>query len=279
MVKDAVWTDINGDKTMDLIVVGEWMPIKIFLQANGNLKLSSTIPNSEGWWNTIEKADLDGDGDEDYVLGNWGENMKLQASVARPLKLYVNDFDANGKSECILEWQFGSDEKAFPFASRKDLTAQLPMLKKNSIKYQEYAKKQVSEILPKEKLDKAVTLTTNNLKSSVLIRNGNEFKLIALPSEAQMSPVYAVEILDIDQDKKSDIVFGGNFYKLKPEIGRLDGFNGGYFKGKGDGTFSFVSALNSGIRISGEVRDIITLGDNLVFARNNQSILSFGIKK
>jgi hypothetical protein len=275
MVKDAVWTDVNRDGLSDLIVVGEWMPITFFVQENKNLKRSSTIPNSNGWWNTIEKADLDGDGDEDFVVGNWGENMKLQASASKPLKLYVNDFDGNGKSECILEWQFGSDEKAFPFASKKDLTGQLPMLKKKSLKYQEYATKQVSEILPKESLDRAATLMTDNLKSCVLINDNNKFILRPLPFEAQMSPVYAVEIFDVDGDQKMDLLFGGNYYKLKPEIGRLDGFNGGYLKGDGVGMFTFSSALSSGIKLSGEVRDITILGKNIVFARNNQPIISF----
>lgn len=275
MVKDASWTDTNGDGWADLIVVGEWMPITIFVQENKNLKKSHTVPNSNGWWNTIEKADLDGDGDEDFVLGNWGENMKLQASVSKPLKLYVNDFDDNGRYECILEWQFGTDEKPFPFASKKDLTAQLPMLKKKTLKYHEYATKQVSDILPKETLDKSLTLTANNFKTSLLIRNGNSLELKELPFEAQLSPVYAIEILDVDGDNKTDLILGGNYYKLKPEIGRLDGFNGGYFKGNGEGTFVFVSALVSGLKISGEVRDIVTLGDNVVFVRNNQTVVSF----
>lgn len=279
MVKDAVWAEINGDNMIDLIVVGEWMPVTFFIQENKNLKLASVIPNSHGWWNTIEKADLDGDGDEDFVLGNWGENMKLHASISKPLRLYVNDFDANGKSECILEWQFGSDEKAFPFASRKDLTSQLPMLKKNSLKHQEYARKQVKELLPKEAFEKSMTLTTNNFQTSMLLREGLRFELRALPLEAQMSPVYAIEILDVDQDNNVDLVLGGNYYLLKPEMGRLDGFNGGYFKGNGDGDFTFVAAHTSGLKISGEVRDIITLGDHLIFARNNQSIVAFKKEK
>jgi enediyne biosynthesis protein E4 len=275
MVKDAVWADVNDDKLDDLIVVGEWMPITVFLQENKNLKKGYTIANSNGWWNTIEKADLDKDGDDDFVLGNWGENMKLPASHERPLKLYVNDFDSNGRNETILEWQFGSDDKPFPFASKKDLTSQLPILKKKSLKYQEYARKQVKDIFPNDILSKSLVLTAYDMKSSLLLRNGKELQLKALPFEAQMSPVFAVQILDVDQDNIDDVILGGNFYKLKPEIGRLDGFNGGYFKGKGDGTFIFVSAFRSGLKLSGQVRDITILDDNLMFSRNNQSVMSF----
>lgn len=275
MVKDAAWSDVNEDGLVDLIVVGEWMPVTVLVQESKNLKLGFIIPNSSGWWNTIESADLDGDGDEDFVLGNWGENMKLSAGPTKPLKLYVSDFDGNGKNEAILEWQFGTDDKPFPFASKKDLTSQLPMLKKKSLKHQEYAVRQVKDIFSEETLDKALTLTTNNFKTSLLIRQGSGFELKELPYEAQLSPVFAIAIVDVDMDHKLDLVLGGNYYKLKPEIGRLDGFNGGYFKGKGDGTFAFVSALHSGLKISGEVRDIVALGDNLIYARNNQSILSF----
>jgi enediyne biosynthesis protein E4 len=118
-------------------------------------------------------------------------------------------------------------------------------------------------------------LTADNLKSSVLMKDGAQFKLVSLPMAAQLSPIYAIEILDLDDDKKLDLVVGGNFYKLKPEIGRLDGLNGGYFKGDGKGNFNFISAMASGLKVSGEVRDIVSLGENLVFARNNQTVVSF----
>jgi enediyne biosynthesis protein E4 len=277
MVKDALWADMNGDSWMDLVVVGEWMPVTVFVQVNKNLIKGFSMPGSEGWWNVIERADLDGDGDEDFVIGNWGENMKLQADISRPLKLYVGDFDSNGMSEGILEWQFGEDVEPFPFASKKDLTAQLPFLKKNSLKYRDFAKMHVRDLIPKEALARSMTFVTNTLKTSVLINNGQGFDLRALTLQAQMSPVFAIEILDIDHDKKLDLVLGGNYYKLKPEIGRLDGFNGGYFKGEGDGTFAYVSAIRSGLKISGEVRDISVLGNHLVFARNNSKIVSYKI--
>jgi hypothetical protein len=233
------------------------------------------VPGSSGWWNTIEVADVDRDGDLDFVLGNWGRNLKLHASPEKPLRLYVNDFDANGRYECILEWQFGADEKPFPFASRKDLTAQLPMLKKNAIKYREFAVRQVKDILPQETLAQSIVHQAENLSTSLLIRDGTTLTLQPLPAEAQFSPVYAIEVIDADGDGILDVILGGNYYKLKPEIGRLDGFDGGYFKGDGKGKFTFITALESGLRVTGEVRDIAFIGGHLLFARNNESVVAF----
>ncbi len=141
MVTDAIWTDVNNDKLADLMVVGEWMPITIYINDTGNFNEPLTIPNSEGWWNTIEASDIDQDGDTDFLLGNWGKNIKLNASIEKPLKLYINDFDDNKRPDGILEWYSPADEKPFPFASRSDLTSQLPILKKQGIKHQDFAKK------------------------------------------------------------------------------------------------------------------------------------------
>jgi enediyne biosynthesis protein E4 len=278
MVKDAEWFDFNSDGAIDLIVAGEWMPVTVFLQEKGTFRKGFEIPESHGWWNVIEMGDLDGDGDQDFALGNWGENMKLQASLEKPLNLYQSDFDNNGRNECILEWQFGSDEKAFPFASKKDLTGQLPMLKKKSLKYQEYAKKQVHEIIRKEAMDKATKLTTNNLRSSILLNKGKSWELRPLPFQAQLSPLFALAIADVDGDHINDILFGGNYYKLKPEIGRLDGFDGGYLRGTGSGNFEFVDSRSSGIKIAGEVRDITLINGTYFFARNNQTVVAVKAK-
>jgi len=128
-------------------------------------------------------------------------------------------------------------------------------------------------------MSKASVFKTTTFKTSVLYKKEGEWALKPLPFEAQLSPVFAIEIADIDKDGILDIVLGGNYYKLKPEIGRLDGFDGGYFKGNGDGSFDFISALKSGIQIKGEVRDIKMLGEAIIFARNNNSVITFARKK
>lgn len=278
MVSDAVWSDINNDKFPDLMVVGEWMPVTVFINQNGYFSNPSILPLSKGWWNTIEATDIDNDGDIDYLLGNWGLNMKFKASTQKPFNAYVYDFDDNKRPDTILEWYTSKDDIAYPFASKMDLTAQMPGLKKNTVKYQEFAKLTVKDLFEESKLKVAVKHSVENFSSSVLINDNRNLNLMPLPIEAQLSPVYTFAVSDIDGDGIKDFYLGGNFYRLKPEVGRLDGLKGGYFKGEGAGKFRFVNAYISGLNAMGEVRDANWFGDKLLISRNNASMLVFDKK-
>ena len=279
MVTDATWVDLNGDQLKDLVVVGEWMPITYLLNERGQkLGKKNSLTNSEGWWNVIKQADLDGDGDMDFVVGNWGENFRLKASVDKPLKLYANDFDNNGKIESILEWYGPEDDRPYPFASKMDLTAQLPFLKKKNLRYSEYAQKQVADLFTEEMLNKSEQHICKTFLSGIVWNENKVLNFVPLPIEAQLSAVFAIDVNDYDGDGILDIFLAGNFYRLKPEVGRIDGFNGGYFKGKKDKTYTFVSAIESGLRVSGEVRDVQYFDKKLFVARNNNSTLVFQSK-
>lgn len=275
MVTDAVWTDVNNDKLIDLIVVGEWMPITVFINENGSFGKPLIIPNSNGWWNTIEAKDIDQDGDIDYLLGNWGNNMKLNATIEKPLNLYVGDFDDNKRYDVIMEWFTPEDEKPYPFASKQDLTSQMPSLKKSILKYQDFAKKQVSDLFTPQQLEKAIKKSVTNFNSSILLNQNGSLVLENLQDEAQMSPIFAFEVADLDGDTITDFYAGGNFFRLKPEMGRLDGLHGGYFKGLGKGKFKFISGQQSGLKVTGEVRDAILIDKQLIVSRNNDSVLIF----
>ncbi|MFN8356824.1 MAG: VCBS repeat-containing protein [Spirosomataceae bacterium] len=279
MVTDAVWTDINNDKLVDLVVVGEWMPITVFVNDRGQFGKPLQVPSSEGWWNTIEVADIDQDGDNDYLLGNWGMNIKLKASVEKPLNLYVQDFDDNKRPDVILEWYAPEDTKPYPFASKTDLTAQMPILKKKILKYQDFAKMQVADLFDSDKLSKATKKSVVNFSSSVLLNQNGNLILENLPLQAQLSPIFAFEVDDFDHDGITDFFAGGNFYRLKPEMGKHDGFYGGYFKGLGKGKFTFVQPQATGFYVRGEIRDAITIDNHLIISRNNASVLSFSKKE
>ncbi|MEL6943135.1 MAG: VCBS repeat-containing protein, partial [Bacteroidota bacterium] len=220
MVTDAQWLDYDKDNDLDLVVVGEWMPITFLKNDNGQFVDRLQLPNSEGWWNCLEAEDLDNDGDQDLVLGNWGLNSKLRASTENPLELYVKDFDKNQKTDLIFNWYAPLEEKAYPFASKMDITAQMPHLKKRILKYEEYAKLDYQNLFTAEEKEGAIFKQTKELSNAILRNGENGWKLEALPRETQIAPVFAIELTDLNGDERIDILLGGNFHGLKPEMGR-----------------------------------------------------------
>lgn len=284
MITDASWADIDGDKDLDLLVVGEYMPVKVFVNENSQLIDKTTLSGlqlSNGWWNRIKAADLDHDGDIDFVVANHGLNSRFRASAEKPISMYVNDFDKNGTTEQIICTYIG--DKSYPMVLRHDLTTQLPYLKKKYLKYDQYKDQTIQNIFTTEELQGAVSLNAFELGTGILLNDGKgKFTFSLLPVEAQFSAMYAIEIYDVDQDGKVDILLGGNLYRVKPEAGRYDASYGLYLKGNGKGRFTSVSPRQSGLVIDGEVRDFTvlnTMGKNLLMvARNNDSVLFFKTK-
>jgi hypothetical protein len=280
MISDAVWSDIDGDHDNDLLLVGDWMPMKVYENMGGSLNynefLSGLVP--PGWWTAIEAADLDGDGDEDYVLGNWGLNSKFKATPDRPLTMYVKDFDNNGKSDFIINWFAPIDQISYPFSTKEDLLRQIPTLK-NSIKtYDEYAEKTYETMFGEELRKNAGFFRTTLMETSVVWNEGDTLVLEPLPLEAQVSPVFAIVAEDLDMDGYMDLWLGGNFFGLKPEVGYNNASRGVFLKGNSGG-FQYISTSVSGIEVSGEVRDATTFrnpdGLRILIARNNMSSVIF----
>ncbi len=283
MVTDATWADVDLDGDKDLVIVGDWMAIQIFKNQNGYIENNVTIPNSKGWWNRIEAVDLDKDGDIDFVLGNWGLNTKFKASPSRPVTMYVNDFDDNGKSEFIINWYPPLDNFAYPFASKQELTSQLPALRKKILKYKDYAPKTYDSLFSPEVLKRSLPYEVNYLQSAILWNEGNTFTLSALPIAAQVSPVFGIVADDLDEDGKMDIWLGGNFYALKPQVGRHDASRGLFLKGTSGRSFTPQPNQRSGLYVEGEVRDAAIIRSNqnkrMIVARNNAKVLVFQKRK
>ncbi|HEY4154980.1 MAG TPA: VCBS repeat-containing protein, partial [Puia sp.] len=212
MVTDAVWTDLNGDKKPDLVVVGEYMPVKVFINKNGKLsdESASYIPfESSGWWNTVYAADMDGDGDQDLVIGNMGLNTPFHASAKEPVSLYYKDFDGNGSVDPIFCYYI--DGVSYPAISRDDLTDQIPALKKKFLKYSDYSTATINDLFTPEQLKGAGLLKAGEMHTVYLENKENKsFVLHELPVEAQYSPVYAITSIDINKDGKKDLVLAGN---------------------------------------------------------------------
>jgi len=276
MITDAIWSDVDVDDDKDLVVVGEWTPISIFKNSN-NKFTRKDIPNSNGWWNTIKSGDFNKDGQVDFVLGNHGLNSRFKANENHPVSMFVHDFDNNGISEQIISCFNG--EESYPLALRNDIINQLPLLKKKYTKFEDYANQRVDDIFTPEQLKGAVHKSVSNMNSTLLINKGNSFQLQALPIEAQYAPVYAILVDDFDLDGNEDILLGGNLHKTKPEIGRYDASYGLYLKGDGQNNFTVVSAKESGIKLSGEIRDIQKVktrnGNLVMILKNNEQMESY----
>lgn len=279
MITDAKWTDLDNDNDLDLVVVGEWMPISIFINKNGKFEyIDGLIPNSNGWWNTIETADLNGDGFIDIIAGNHGLNSRFQASVERPLHMYVNDFDRNGITEQII-CQY-EDDKLFPLPLKHDFTSQIPYIQKKFPRYEDYMDQQIADVFTPRELEDATLLKAYDLSTSVYISNGNlTYSKIDLPMQVQFSSTYAISIDDYNGDEFPDILFGGNMYQSKPEMGRYDASYGSLLLGDGKGGFRLMPVVESGLKIDGSVRKIRKIstphGDRVVVANNNDYVQIF----
>ena len=192
MITDAQWIDINGDKKLDLLVVGEFMEIYILVHGGGKLsRINLPFPNA-GFWNRLNTSDVDGDQDLDLIVGNLGTNSRFEANADQPLRLYYNDYDQNGFPEGILT--FNADNgKDYPFALRHNLTKQLRYLNKKYPDFQSFKDADITQIFDENQLNQTSVLEVNELNSVMLINMGNdEFKLQPLPLSVQFSPVYAI---------------------------------------------------------------------------------------
>ncbi len=282
MVKDAQWVDIDLDQDDDLIIVGEWMEFTVLINEGGSFqKLEmSGLDSTSGWWNTLELGDFNNDGYPDIVAGNHGLNSRFAASREKPITLFINDFDRNGQIEQILS-QFNGEE-SYPLALRHDLIKQMPVLKKKYLKYESYKGQKVDNIFPPELVESSIKLRAEELTTAVYLSNmGKSFTRVEMPIEAQFSTTQAMEVLDVDGDGNQDIILGGNFYGAKPEVGRYDAQYGLLLKGRGDGTFVSISSVYSGLELTGETRDCITVktknGVELISAGNNEPLQRFTI--
>ena len=285
MVTDAVWADMNNDTRPDLVMVGDWMPVvMMFSLGDGEVSETFEVPNSQGWWSSIEAEDLDGDGKEDLVLTNWGLNSKFRASKQKPLRMNLKDFDNNKKVEPIIEWYPPREDQPYPWASKSAIQAQLPHLKKKTLKYSDYAQATYENLFTPEERKGALAWQTNELRSSVIWNNSiGQVTLAPLPWQAQLTPQFTTAIGDVNGDGQPDLWLGGNVTETAPQVGRMDAGRGTLLLNAGGRKWEYVPNNESGVSIPGNVRDAqyIDLADGnkaLLVGVNNEALRTYRLR-
>jgi hypothetical protein len=282
MVTDALWHDLDADGRLDLVVVGEWMPITAFRNTRGGrlerLELRG-LEKSHGWWNRIVAGDFNRDGRTDFIVGNLGLNTRLRATESHPATMHVKDFDGNGFIEQVVSYDYG-DGASYPLALRDDLIKALPYLKSRYLNYKNYANQRVTDIFSREELATATEKKAYTFATAMVRNDGaGAFTLVPLPLEAQVTPVYGILPADVDRDGHLDLLLAGNFDAVKPEIARMASGYGTFLRGDGRGNFVPVRSLESGFFVRGQGRDIQRVrtprGEMYIVTRNNDGALAF----
>lgn len=271
MITDAVWVDLDVDNQKELVIIGEWMPIMVFKKENG--RLINVAPKFfdkkyTGWWNKILVTDVNSDQRPDLLVGNIGLNTQFRASEKEPLEMFFKDFDNNGSVDPIFS--FYIQQKRYPYLTRDELLAQLPGLRKRFSDFKSYADVTMDELFKDEELKSAGHLVADHLTTTCFINQPNAtFKSVGLPKEAQYSPIYAMEVIDYNNDKSPDVILCGNNSKFKIRLGKFDANYGVLLQGDGKGGFRYVPQAVSGFNIWGDVRSCLAINNAIFFGVNN----------
>ena len=256
MVTDAIWADMDGDGRNDLITVSEWDIPRIYRNTGRRLtRLTASLDSLSGWWNTVETADLDKDGDLDLILGNQGSNLHYKPTLSNPMRVWINDFDDNGTIEQIVT-QF-HDGKDYPIHMKSELTNQMVSLKKQNLKASEYARKSIDALFSPETIDRSIVKEASYSESLIAINEGDgRFNLKTLPNRVQISCVCGISCEDVNGDGHLDLIMGGNNFEFKPQFSRLDASYGNVLLNDGNLGFTWQDFRQSGFFIKDEIKHL-----------------------
>lgn len=284
MITAALWSDLDNDHRPDLVLAGEWMPVRFFRNTGARLEettMTSGIGDLRGMWRSLAAADLDGDGDMDLIAGNMGNNNKYHASAKRPMQLFARDIDGNGTVDLVPAYHIKNKKGQFELFPSIDLTEfsqEVPTIKKKYLLNEDYAYVRIADLFKGIGKDELLEFRCDTTGSMILENTGKGiFRMKPLPLEAQFAPVNAVLVRDMDGDGIQDLLMAGNEYQAEIGSGRYDASYGLYLKGRGKNSFDAVRPVNSGFIIDGDVRSLSFIprsnGNPLVIAGLNNSFM------
>ena len=285
MVTDAAWQDLDQDGWDDLIIVGDWMPISVFLNNKGKPLINRTEQYFDkpliGKWSKLSSGDFDGDGGLDFVVGNFGTNSQLKANEAQPLTLVFADFDGNGSVDPILNHFV--DGELVPFMSRDELLDQMYGMRSKFTDYASFSKAKLKDLFSETAIDMAEKVELNELRTVYLENKGDKLERHELPVEAQFAPVYAIGVMDFDEVGNLDFILGGNQNTARLRLGMIDANFGQVYLGNGSGEFRHASPSVTGLNFVGDVKSIEIIDLSylkvLLVGINNQGVEAYVLNK
>ena len=276
MATSAIITDYNNDNWLDIIVVGEWMPIKVFKNTQtGFTEVSQELglnKDTTGWWWSIHQGDFDNDGDMDYIVGNNGLNYKYQANENETFDIYVNDFDKNNHQDIVLSYY--NDGKQFPVRGRECSSQQIPGIKNKFKNYESFSEATLVDVFSDEALKSALHYQVKSFASVYLENNEGKFIVHKLPQEVQVSAITSIIIEDFNKDGNLDALIAGNLHMSEVETPRNDASYGLLLQGNGKGSFKSIPSKESGFFANGDVKEMKLIQQNskkyIICVKNNE---------
>ena len=280
MITDAAWLDMNDDTKPDLVIMGEWMPVMVFVNNNGKLEDKTSTYFEKpcyGWWNKLLVQDMNGDGKPDLIAGNLGLNTQCRVSEKEPAEMYFKDFDDNGSVDPIL--CFYIQNKSYPYITRDELLDQMSTMRTRYTSYKDFADQTLHDIFSSSDLEDAGHLKADCLSTTYFeMGSDNRFHGKPLPLPAQASPVFTINALDYDKDGKQDLLLCGNINQARLRFGKYDANYGVLLKGDGSGNFEYVPQWKSGFRLWGDVRSVLQVNGNWLFGMNQSEIKAYKLE-